>query len=240
MSFPYIEHVVLLQKADVSWAARARWRGSSVWRAQQHGEPLAACASLLEQAPRGRAPFLDRATVLLGFPHVHYLMLPWQDGMHRMEDWQAFAETAFSQQADLDPTHWHVHVARHDFGQACLAVAISRELLSDLRALFKLKTLPLVTCTPLLSAVARQYWAQLPADCVLAVPEPGALSCLYVQDASARQVCAMATSSPLSDSLFAAAMLVEHHADETRVISNDPTHEHWLGPLHPWLLESLP
>lgn len=244
MSFPYIEHVVLLQHARVTWAARPRWRGASIWRARQDGEPLAACAQLLEQAPRGRARFLDRATVLLGFPHVHYLMLPWQAGLYSEADWQGFAEAAFNQQADMDPQAWHVQVASSGFGQARLAVATPVELLQDVRALFKLSTLPLVACTPLLTTLAQRYWHRLPHDCVLAVPEPDALSCLYLRQGTASQVCGLQTrvGSSLHDNLFAADLLVEQHAADTLVVSNDPAQvqppDRWLGPLHPWLQET--
>ena len=98
----------------------------------EHGEPLAACASLLEQAPRGRLRYFDRATVLLGFPHVQYAMLPWQDGLFSQADWRGFARATVSQQTGLDPLAWQVQVAEAGFGQARLAVASPLELLGDL------------------------------------------------------------------------------------------------------------
>jgi hypothetical protein len=240
VSFPFIEHVVWLHSDGAEWAARPRWRGAAVWRAQQAGEPLAACAELLEQAPRGRVGFLDRATVLLGFPHVHYLMLAWQTGLYSQADWQGLAEVTFNQQAGIDPGQWQVQVANSTFGDERLAVATPRNLLQDLRELFKQQHLPLVTCTPLLTAVAQRYWQQLPDDCVLAVPEARGLSCLYRQRGVAQQVCVLQTppGSHLSDNLFTADLLAQRHAAATWVVANHPT-EHWLGPLHPWLGEPL-
>lgn len=239
MSFPYIEHVVCLHSSSAEWAARSRWRDAPVWHRQQAGEPLGACAELLQQAPRGRVKFLDRATVLLGFPHVQYLVLPWQTGLYSQEDWQGFAEVSFSEQAGIDAERWQIHVANSAFGQERIAVATPRDLLQDLRDLFKLQHLPLVTCTPLLTAVARLYWRQLPADCVLAVPEAESLSCLYRNQSVAAQVCVLHTQpgSDLNDNLFTADLLAERHAPATLVVANAPT-EHWLGPLHPWLGES--
>lgn len=238
MSFPFIEHVMWLHSAGASWAARPRWRGATVWRAQQVGEPLGACAELLAQAPRGRVQFLDRATVLLGFPHVHYLMLPWQSGLNSPADWQGFAEATFNHHAGIDPGEWQVQIANSAFGHERLAVAISRELLQDLRELFKLHRLPLVTCSPLLTAVAQEYWRKLPDDCVLVVPEPEGLSCLYRQQGAALQVCVLPTrpGSDLSDNLFAADLLTQQHSPTTRIVANHPT-ESRLGPLHPWLEE---
>lgn len=241
MSFPFIEHVVWLHSAGAAWAARPRWRGASVWRAQQAGEPLSACAELLEQAPRGRLRILDRATLLLGFPHVHYLMLPWQTGLYSTSDWQGFAEATFSQQAGLAPEQWQVQIANSAFGHERLAVATPQDLLQDLRDLFKLHQLPLVTCAPLLTAVAQHYWRQLPADCVLAVREAEGLSCLYRQQGVADQVCVMPVQpgSALSDNLFAADLLAQRHAPQTLIVTNSPG-EPRLGPLHPWLEEARP
>ena len=236
MSFPFIEHVVWLHSDGAEWAARPRWRDATVWRAQQAGEPLGACAELLEQAPRGRVGFLDRATVLLGFPHVHYLMLPWQTGLYSSDDWQGFAEATFSQQAGLDLPAWQVQLADGAFGQQRLAVATPRDLLYDLRDLFKLHHLPLVTCEPLLTAVARRYWRHLPDDCVLAVPESSGLSCLYRRQGAPSQVCVLPTrpDSHLSDNLFTADLLAQRSAPATLIVANRPVTP-WLGPLHPWL-----
>ena len=239
MSFPFIEHVVWLNSSGATWAACPRWRGATVWRVEQAGKPLAACAALLEQAPRGRVRFLDRANVLLGFPHVHYLMLPWQTGLYRQADWQGFAEAAFAQQAGIDASQWQVQVASSAFGHDRLAVAIPRELLQDLRDLFKLARLPLLTCTPLLTAVAQRYWRYLPEDCVLAVPEATGLSCLYRQQGAPSQVCVLPTQpdSELSDNLFTADLLTQRSAPATLIVANRPVAP-WLGPLHPWLEEA--
>lgn len=236
MSFPFIEHVVWLHSAGAEWAARTRWQGAPVWRAQHAGEPLEACAALLEQAPRGRVRRLDRATVLLGFPHVNYLMLAWQNGLYSAADWQGFAEATFSQQAGIDTERWQVQLADSPFGQARLAVATPRELLQDLRGLFTLHRLRLVSCTPLLTAVAQRYWHQLPDDCVLAVPEADSLSCLYRQCGVLEQVCGIPTprGSSLHDNLFTADLLAERHARVTRVVTNTAA-DNRLGPLHPWL-----
>jgi hypothetical protein len=239
VSFPFIEHVVWLHSSGAVWASRPRWRGATVWRAEQAGEPLAACAELLAQAPRGRVRFLDRANVLLGFPHVHYLMLPWQADLHRQSDWQGFAEATFSQQAGIDSEHWQVQVAHSAFGRDRLAVALPRDLLQDLRDLFKLARLPLVTCTPLLTAVAQRYWRLLPEDCVLAIPESNGLSCLYRHQGAPSQVCVLPTrpDSLLSDNLFTADLLAQQQATATLIVANRPVAP-WLGPLHPWLEES--
>lgn len=179
MSSLCIEHVVLLQSTGATWAARPRWKTGTTWRGHQDGDPLGACATLLEQVPRGRLRYLDRVTVLLGFPHAHYWMLPWQAGLYSQADWQGYARASFNQQTGLDPLPWQVQVASAGFGHSRLAVATPLDLLEDLRTLFKLKAMPLDTCAPLLTAALQHYAKQLPGDCVLAVPETSALGCVH-------------------------------------------------------------
>jgi len=210
----------------------------------EHGEPLAACASLLEQAPRGRLRYFDRATVLLGFPHVQYAMLPWQDGLFSQADWRGFARATVSQQTGLDPLAWQVQVAEAGFGQARLAVASPLELLGDLRALFNLKGLSLAACLPLLTHTLAHYRPQLPDECVLAVPENDALGCLYLQQGQVSQVCLMQTAAEanLRDSLDAMQLLMEQPDTRTFVATPKPVSPpaHWLGLPHPWLLDPAP
>jgi hypothetical protein len=239
-----IEHVVLLQSTGATWAARPRWKTGTTWRGHQDGDPLGACATLLEQVPKGRLRYLDRVTVLLGFPHAHYWMLPWQAGLYSQADWQGYARASFNQQTGLDPLPWQVQVASAGFGHSRLAVATPLDLLEDLRTLFKLKAMPLDTCAPLLTAALQHYAKQLPGDCVLAVPETSALGCVYMQHGAVSQVCLIHTApdSLLSDNLFTANLLVEQHAPATFVATHRPIAppEHWLGPPHPWLLEPAP
>ncbi|WP_241511482.1 hypothetical protein [Pseudomonas jessenii] len=244
MSSLCIEHVVLLQSTGASWAARPRWKTATTWRSHQDGEPLGACAALLERAPRGRLRYLDRVTLLLGFPHVHYWMLPWQAGLYSQADWQGYARASLSQQTGIDPTLWQVQVAPPGFGQSCLAVATPLDLLEDLRILFKLKALPFSACVPLLTATLQHYGKQLRGDCVLAVPETSALGCVYLQQGKVSQVCLIHTApdSLLSNNLFTANLLVEQHPPTTFVATPRPVEppEHWLGPPHPWLMEPAP
>ncbi len=87
MSSPFIDHVVLLAQDEVHWAARPCWPRGPLWQGHERGDPLEACATLLERAPHGRLGYLERVTLLLGFPHVHYQILPWQEGLYRTRDW---------------------------------------------------------------------------------------------------------------------------------------------------------
>ena len=181
-------------------------------------------------------------SVLLGFPHVHYLMLPWQDGLYSPDDWQGFARATFLQDAGVDPAQCQVQIASAPFGAARLAVATPLELLRALRLLFRAQHLPLGACLPLLTATAQRYWQQLPADGVLAVPEASALSCLYLHGGEATQACALrvAPGTPLHSSLFAAAVLSAENPAAVVVAGPRPptaSDGHWLGPLPPWMQE---
>lgn len=246
MSSPFIDHVVLLGQDEVHWASRPRWPAGPLWRGHESGEPLAACATLLEQAPHGRLGYLERVTLLLGFPHVHYQVLPWQEGLYAPLDWQGFALALFSQHNDLDPGQWQVAVDPAPFGRVRLAAAVNTTLVTSLKALFQARYLPIRRCAPLLTDALQRHWHDLPPDCRFAVREPGALACLFAHQGWPAQVCMLplAPQTALSDALLMADVLCDEQAPQTLVVAAEDARApsanlpwRWLGPLHPWFAE---
>ncbi|CAD5203358.1 hypothetical protein [Pseudomonas sp. FEN] len=246
MSFLFIDHVVLLERDQVRWAAHPRWPAGPAWQGRERGDPLAACAALLEQAPHGRLSYLERVTLLLGFPHVHYLVLPWQEGLYSPLDWQGFALALFSQQTDLDAAQWQVAIDPARFGQVRLAAAVNNALVEALLALFQARHLPIKACTPLLVDALQRHWHELPRDYRFAVREPDALSCVFAHQGMPAQVCVLPLSqqTSLSDALRVADVLCDEQEQQTLVVAPEAVFEpspgpswRWLGPLHPWLTE---
>ncbi|WP_369681795.1 hypothetical protein [Pseudomonas gingeri] len=246
MSSPFIDHVVLLAQDDVHWAARPRWPAGPLWQGRQRGEPLAACAALLEQAPHGRVSYLERVTLLLGFPHVHYRVLPWQEGLYSALDWQGFAMALFRQHNDLDPAQWQVAIDPAPFGRERLAAAVNKELLESLKALFRARRLPITHCAPLLIDALHRHWPRLPRDYRFAVREPGALGCVFAHQGRPTQVCVLPLNqqTPLAEALLMADVLCDEEEQQTLLVAAEATFEpstplpwRWLGPLHPWLAE---
>nr|WP_218177252.1 hypothetical protein [Pseudomonas gingeri] len=236
----------MLAQDDVHWAARPRWPAGPLWQGRQRGEPLAACAALLEQAPHGRVSYLERVTLLLGFPHVHYRVLPWQEGLYSALDWQGFAMALFRQHNDLDPARWQVALDPAPFGRERLAAAVNKELLESLKALFRARRLPITHCAPLLIDALHRHWPRLPRDYRFAVREPGALGCVFAHQGRPTQVCVLPLNqqTPLADALLMADVLCDEEEQQTLVVAAEAAFEpsttlpwRWLGPLHPWLAE---
>nr|WP_218170705.1 hypothetical protein [Pseudomonas gingeri] len=236
----------MLAQDDVHWAARPRWPAGPLWQGRQRGEPLAACAALLEQAPHGRVSYLERVTLLLGFPHVHYRVLPWQEGLYSALDWQGFAMALFRQHNDLDPAQWQVAIDPAPFGRERLAAAVNKELLESLKALFRARRLPITHCAPLLIDALHRHWPRLPRDYRFAVREPGALGCVFAHQGRPTQVCVLPLNqqTPLAEALLMADVLCDEEEQQTLLVAAEATFEpstplpwRWLGPLHPWLAE---
>ncbi|WP_232434397.1 hypothetical protein [Pseudomonas asplenii] len=242
MSSLFIDHVLLLAHDEVHWAARPRWPNGPLWQGREHGEALGAVASLLERAPRSRLGYLERARLLLGYPHVHYQLLPWQEGLYSDLDWQGFALALFSQQGDLDPGRWQVAVDPAPFGQPRLAAAVSRDWLDALKALLRAHRLPLGGCTPLLVDALRRHWRQLPPDYRFAVHEAAAVSCLFGRQGRMEQVCVLSVAqrTALPEALLRIDVLCDVEERDTLIVAPGPDPAspwRWLGPLHPWLAE---
>lgn len=246
MLSPFTDHLVVIDDLGVSWATGNDLQHPATrWHSTETGEPLAACAALLDEVPRAALPYLDRATLVLGYPHVQYLMLPWQENLYSPADWKGFAAALFSQQLSLDPEEWQLEIDHAPFNAPRLAVALSKTLLDDLRALFKAKRFHVQRCTSVLTFALQRYWHEVPPDAVLAVPHGHTLSCGFVHEGRLAQVCALevAPEAPLRDSLIAMDILAGDRGQHTLVVAahdgfmQPPTAQpwRWLGPLHPWL-----
>ncbi|PXX25819.1 MULTISPECIES: hypothetical protein [Burkholderia] len=239
MSSLFIEHLLTIGEASASWACRPAFGSRSAsWREVMSGESLEACANLLEMAPRGWARRLDSVTVLLGFPHTRYALLQWQDGLYSVADWTAYAQALFAEQYEV--THmepWLIAVEQAGYGAPRIAVAMDRELLGDLRTLFRTHHLRFLNCMPITMAAARYGWKRLPADCVLAVPEAHAIHCLYRRAGQWTGICSLRTTgADVSADLSMASMLLGQSAssawiadDGESVQGQDRIPMHWLG-----------
>lgn len=242
----FTEHLVMLDDNKVTWACGKYLQDADcAWHEHEVDEPLAACAALMDRVPRAVVRYLDRITLVLGFPHVQYLMLPWQENLYSRADWHGFAGAIFNQQSGLDPDQWQIEIDHAPFGAVRLAAAISKNLLEELRALFKARQFIVHSCHPLLTFALQRYWQELSEDCLFAVPQVNALNCLYVHQAMPAQVCALHVQPEalLRDSLITTDILSADQGQETLVVAPDDSFLQqattrtlrWLGPVHPWL-----
>lgn len=257
-----MHHLMLLQGTQFTWIGRSAlalernvWSGEPKPESAAHANPLFAIADLFERTPRGRLKRADKLTVLLGYPYVKHVLLPWQTGLAQTADWQRYANAVFDVRDGVANPRRQVVVDPAPFGQPRLAAAADATLIEGLQALARLHKLRLVSCSSLLGAAVRQHWSVLEDDCVLSLPQPDALECLFRKQGTWQGVCGMAVApdAALADNVAAAAMLSKatvatestvpllavtpflHAADQAK----DAKHPvRWLGPAHPWLTGS--
>ncbi|MDP5008371.1 MAG: hypothetical protein NWQ13_05165, partial [Glaciimonas sp.] len=144
-----MNNLLLLQGAEAFWVSRsASVPDHDVWRGQPTEnvakafapiyasglDPLNAAADLCERTPRGRFKSRDSLTVLLGYPYVQHLVLPWKSGLHQAEDWQHYAQTQFDQQYGKDH-QWQIVIDPAAAGQPRLAAATNIALIQGLQLL---------------------------------------------------------------------------------------------------------
>lgn len=257
-----MHHLMLLQGTQFSWIGRsALAQGRNLWSGEPKRElvarsnPLFAVADLFERTPRGRLKRADKLTVLLGYPYVKHAVLPWQTGLTNSADWQRYANAVFDAQDGVANPQRQVVVDPAPFGQPRLAAAADAALIEGLQTLARLHKLRLVSCTSLLTAAVQRHWNLLEDDCVLSLPQPEALECLFRKRGAWLGVCGMAVApdAELAASVAAAAMLSRATvATESTVpllavtpflsVPGHPQEQkhpvRWLGPAHPWLTGS--
>jgi hypothetical protein len=257
-----MHHLMLLQGAQFAWIGRSAlaldrnvWSGEPKRTLAEPADPLLAAADLFEQTPRGRIKRADKLTVLLGYPYVKHTVLPWQAGLSESTDWQSYANAVFDAQDGAVNLRRQVVVDPAPFGQPRLAAAADATLIEGLQALARLHKLRLASCMSLLTAAVQQHWDLLEDDCVLSLPQPDALECLFRKQGAWQGVCGIpvAPDAELVDSVAAATMRNKATvATESTVPllvatpflsalghAQDKIHSvRWLGPAHPWLATS--
>jgi hypothetical protein len=263
-----LRHLLLLQECSATWISRSilapeRNLSRAAYRdddepglpaaAGEEFEPLSAAAHAFEHALRGRIRRLDSLTVLLAYPYVRHIVLPWQGGLSSSADWQEYARAMFDDQfgGDQASTHWQIVIDPAGFEQPRLAAAIDAALLDGLRILARLHKLRLTSCLSLLAAAVKRYKHMLQDDCVLGLPQPGVLECLFRQQGRWQGVCGMRTlpegalldgmavAAAISNAMLSPPLLLASGAtaDLPRVREADASFVH-LGAAHPWLQEA--
>jgi hypothetical protein len=257
-----MHHLMLLQGGQLTWIGRSAFaRERNVWSGELKGspaalsDPLSAAADLFGRTPRGRIKIADKLTVLLGYPYVRHTVLPWQAGLTQAADWRGYANAVFDEQDGSAYPGRQVVVDPAPSGQPRLAAATDAALIQGLQALAKMHKLRLVSCMSLLTAAAQRHWEVLEDDCVLSLPQHGALECLFRKQGIWQGVCGIpvAPGAALADSIAAAAQLARADSDgenalpvlavtpffsSPRRAQDNSSLVRWLAAAHPWLQDS--
>ncbi len=120
--------------------------------------------------------------VVLSNTFVRYLVLPWQHGVYRKQDWQAIAEHAFRQQYGAIAEGWRVKVRLQAYGKNMLAAAIDETLCEALDDCAQQFNFRIESITPLLLMLSEHIntWAL--------VAEPARLTLCQVKQGNWQQV----------------------------------------------------
>ncbi|WP_211464371.1 hypothetical protein [Collimonas silvisoli] len=256
-----MHHLLLLQEHSLTWISRSAFGGDrDVWSEQsavnsaEGFDPLPAAADIFKHAPRGRLKMADKLTVLLGYPYVRHMVLPWRAALTKTSEWEGYASAKFYEQYGGDNSSRKIVVDTAGFGQPRLAAATDAVLVEGLLALAAQHKLRLASCMSLLTAAARSHWDMLEDNCVLSLPQQDSMECLFRKQGMWQGVGGMPTlpDTALADNVAVAALLAKADgfvASESLVLAVTPfpgnllqTPEHapnirWLDAAHPWLAD---
>lgn len=176
----------------------------------------------------------DRLTVVLSNRLVRYVVVPWVPEVTRSEERLALAQHAF-RSVYADPTsERQIMLASGGYGRPSLAAAIERDLVDALTALATEAQTRLVAIEPLLLCAIREAGRSLGKErdrVVLAVREPGYLTCLHlregdVESVSARRVRSSEESVDLIRSDIVSLGLGTEHRTAILVCPENPGADH--------------
>lgn len=85
----------------------------------QFVDALATHAQLMKHQP---------ISLVLSNALVRFVVLPWQENVHKRNDWEALANHAFRQQYGLVADDWQVQVDFSTFGQSVIATGVDKQL----------------------------------------------------------------------------------------------------------------
>lgn len=140
--------------------------------------PLADDVAAAFDAVLAALPGKTPVEVVLGLPHVRYLMLPWDRQLAQPVFRQRMAEVLYSRQFQQDAAGQCLRFARPVHGQPLLAACIDRTLLTTLESACARQGRRLRRVEPLLACVWNRFQRQLPRAGRLWVEEGARVLCL--------------------------------------------------------------
>lgn len=88
---------------------------------------LHALGAFMQSVSIARSPRVHVTDVVLAYPHVHHLLLPWHDGILSPADRQAYARSTLEKQFEVSAGDWICDFAWQGFGSTAIVCAIPRK-----------------------------------------------------------------------------------------------------------------
>ena len=114
-------------------------------------ENISALADRLDKIARSRLPLLDTLTVLVGYPYVNYLVLPWQDEILTPMDRLDYAESMLEHEYGIARTASYCEIVQPRFASTAIATAVQRDVVDEVFAICKKRKLRLAGIRSLLA-----------------------------------------------------------------------------------------
>jgi hypothetical protein len=142
--------------------------------------PWAGALAALDAALPGAARAGDNAAVVLSNHFVRYLVIGWQAEIGSAHELEDLARLRFEATFGDAARDWTVRCSPSGWGQASIACAVDRALITGLQECLQRHGLRLASLQPLLMAAYNDVQRQLPPSAALTVVEPGRL-CLALR-----------------------------------------------------------
>jgi hypothetical protein len=142
----------------------------------------AATDALAEKVSRATLPHVQ-VKLILSSHFVHYLVIPWRDGLSNQEEEWAYARHCFERVHGSDAAHWKLRLCSDTPGEPRLACAVEPALIEALRTHLSPLGRRYRSLQPHLMACFNSCRAQMGKDPTwLVVAEPGLLCLARLQD----------------------------------------------------------
>ncbi|XZG71378.1 hypothetical protein ACTSKR_05820 [Chitinibacteraceae bacterium HSL-7] len=252
MSPLWIEHIAWLAPETGLLASVARPGGQVLTTKSEAGERDAVILrlqQLLTDLPKGRFK-QDRLELMLGSAFCRYAVLPWQDNLHKDEDWRGYAAVLMSQQFGVSVESWRIRVAPAGYGQPRLAAAVDEGFYQAAAELTRAAGIKLQGAGPTLVSAINQHCGKLKGkQFALLLLEAGVATVAFSYKGAWRGVLSQPLvadaigASTVSSVVRDAAMLCNQPVPEQiYVVSSDfgvmaddirDFTVQWLGGIHP-------
>jgi hypothetical protein len=172
----------------------------------------AAIDDALAGLPRSALPLLDSIDVALGFPHVHHVVLPWQDAILTSAERHVYAQAVLAEEYGFSPgweANWHCTLAQEAFGSASIASVMRRDVIEDVTAAARRRRLRFRIVRPLLIDIIESA-GRLPDDAVFVACGTQACEFAFRRDAQWHRAFSLPRGSQTeAECLLSAALLAQ-------------------------------
>ncbi|MCS3408344.1 hypothetical protein [Serratia sp. AKBS12] len=166
MLFPRAEQwCCQLQRRHIQLCQGEELHSQQIW---QPSIPLAEQLDRLLSPLRGKCPWLDSIGFELDAPHVHYLLVPWPQGVTTPAELRQYARMLLAEQSGESPNKSQVSFFGTEYGANVFAAVLNDALFIELKTIAKKYRLRFRGCNTPFSRMLNAFGRRLPSDALFA------------------------------------------------------------------------